>query len=288
MDSGFSLRPIMKTGILSFLIFLLFFFKNSFDSRTTLVFCDVGQGDGVYIRIDNQVDIVIDAGPEQKILDCLGKYMPFYDRTIELAFNTHPQKDHYGGFVPILERYKVLIFLMSPVDSSAKSFSRFKKLLVEKHVRVKPFYKDDTIRLKNARIRSVWPTNLYVHENANLDENDDGFYETRQDPNDFSQVVLLTVGATKILFTGDLSPSSEEIILKEPLSAVQILKVPHHGSKNGLIEPFLLAAKPKIAIISDGKNNKFGHPSPEIIKMLQKYKIPIRRTDQEGDIVFKF
>ncbi len=288
MDTGFSMRPIYLSGILSILILLFIFLKNSFDPRTTLVFCDVGQGDGAYIRLENRIDIVIDAGPDQKILDCLGKYMPFYDRTIELAFNTHPQKDHYGGYLGIGERYKIEVFLLSPIDSHAKSFLQLKELLAQKNVQVKPFYAGDIISLKNASIRSVWPTNQFVTKNVNLTKNNHGFYETHRDPNDFSQVVLMTIGSTKILFTGDISPSSEQIILKNQLPAVTILKVPHHGSKNGLIESFLKIINPKIAVISVGKNNSFGHPSPEIIKLLGKYHVPIRRTDQERDIVFKF
>jgi competence protein ComEC len=98
----------------------------------------------------------------------------------------------------------------------------------------------------------------------------------------------MTIGTTKILFTGDISPSSEQIILENALSTIAILKVPHHGSKNGLIEPFLQAVSPKIAVISSGKTNSYGHPSPEIIRLLEKYSVTIRRTDQEGDIVYRF
>ena len=65
--------------------------------HTTIVFCDVGQGDASYIRIQNKIDILIDAGPDQQVLECIGKYMPLFDRTIELAFITHPDKDHMKG-----------------------------------------------------------------------------------------------------------------------------------------------------------------------------------------------
>lgn len=288
MDSGFSLRPIIRTGILAILTVLTIFFYNYFDTRTTLVFCDVGQGDGAYIRLRNRIDILIDAGPEQKILDCLGKYMPFYDRKIELGMITHPQKDHYGGYLHILKRYKVDTLLLSPVDSSAKSFATLKGLIKEKRVNIRPLYAGDEISVENASFRSVWPTNQYIIQNVDLSQNDGGFYKTQLDPNNFSQVVLLTVGTKKILFTGDLSPEVEQIILQNPLSVVEILKVPHHGSKNGLIEPFLQAVRPKTVIISCGQNNSFGHPHQSVIQMLEKYLVRIRRTDKEGDIVFKF
>lgn len=287
MDTGFSMRPIYLSGILSLVIVLFVFFKNYFDTRTTLVFCDVGQGDGAYIRVDNRIDVVVDAGPDNRILDCLGKYMPFYDHTIELAFLSHPQKDHFGGYLAIFERYKVGAFLLSPVNNPATSFQALKNLINRKSIQTKPFYKGDVIYLGNAMIRAVWPNEQFVNQNVIPDGNRDNFHETRIDFNNFSQVFLLTKGTANILFTGDLTPASEHIMLKEQLPVAAVLKVPHHGSKNGLIESFLKTTHPKIAVISVGKNNSFDQPSPEIIKMLEKNHVQIKRTDQEGDIVYK-
>lgn len=288
MDTGFSMRPIYLSGILSIAIILFLFFKNYFGTQTTLVFCDVGQGDGAYIRIDNRIDIVVDAGPNNRILDCLGKHMPFYDHTIELVFLSHSQKDHFGGFLTILERYRVGTFLLSPVDNPANSFQELKNLLNQKHIQTKSFHAGQIIYLGNAMIRAVWPNERFINQNVIPDGKQDNFYKTRIDYNNFSQVFLLTEGANSVLFTGDITPASEQIMLKEQLPAVTILKVPHHGSKNGLIESFLKTIHPKIAVISVGKNNSFGHPSPEIIKMLEKHNVQIRRTDRSGDIVFRF
>ncbi len=288
MDSGFSMRSTYLYIVLSLLVILVIFFKDSFNTRTTLVFCDVGQGDGAYIRIANRFDIVVDAGPDQRILDCLGKYMPFYDRTIELAFLSHSQRDHYGGFNSIFKRYQVDNFLLSPIDNSATSFATLKTLIIEKNIRAKSFYTGQVISFGNWSVRSFWPTNQFISSNIIRSKKKAGFYETRIDLNNFSQVFLLTIGTTKILFPGDISPSSEQIMLKKQLPTATIFKIPHHGSKNGLIEPFLQAVDPKIAVISVSKNNSFGHPSPKIIKMLKKYHLQIRRTDQEGDIVFRF
>lgn len=282
------MRPIYLSGILSIMIILFLFFKNYFDTRTTLVFCDVGQGDGAYIRVDNRIDIVVDAGPDNRILDCLGRYMPFYDHTIELVFLSHSQKDHFGGFLTIFERYKVGTFLLSPVDNPANSFQALKNLIAQKHIQTKSFYTGQIIYLGNATIRAVWPNEQFIDQKVIPSGNQDNFYKTRIDLNNFSQVFLLTERANSVLFTGDITPASEQIMLKGRLPSVTILKVPHHGSKNGLIESFLKVIGPKIAIISVGKNNSFGHPSPEIIKMLEKHSVQIRRTDQEGNIVFKF
>lgn len=277
MDSGFSIRSVYRSGFIALLIFLVIFLRDYADTRTTLVFCDVGQGDGAYIRIKNSIDVVIDAGPERKILDCLGKYMPFYDRTIELAFISHPQKDHSGGFLYILERYKVETLLMSPIDNTTASFKKLQTLIKEKNIQVKPFYRNQQISTQNAYFRSVWPTNSYIEKMTKSDI----------DLNNFSQVFLLELGETDILFTGDIGLEIEETLLQNPLPVVSILKVPHHGSKNGLTEQFLKGIRPQVAVISVGKNNRYGHPSTQVLDMLEQYKVSIRRTDKEGDIVYK-
>lgn len=75
--------------------FLLF----NLDNRTKIVFCDVGQGDATYIRVRNKVNVLIDAEPDKRVLSCLGRHMPFWDKQIELIFLSHPNKDHYQGFL---------------------------------------------------------------------------------------------------------------------------------------------------------------------------------------------
>src|SRR3989338_6644989 len=121
-ESPFSKLSLILSLIFSSLIVIFVFFSSSLDSTSTVVFCDVGQGDGAYVRIQNRVDILVDAGPDRKILECLAKYMPFYDRSIELAILSHPQKDHFGGFLYILDRYDIEKFWLSQVYSSSRSF----------------------------------------------------------------------------------------------------------------------------------------------------------------------
>jgi competence protein ComEC len=89
----------------------------------------VGQGDAAYIRIHNQIDVLIDAGPDNSVLRCLNEHMPFYDRTIEMAFISHPQKDHYFGFLEIGRRYKILNMFMTPLKSKNESFRTLLKIL---------------------------------------------------------------------------------------------------------------------------------------------------------------
>lgn len=125
-------KILILTAFFAFLIVCVSFVFPLFDGRTKIVFCDVGQGDAAYIRIKNQFDILIDAGPDRSVLDCLGKYMPFYDRKIELIITSHPQKDHIGGLLYVLDRYQVGEIFLTPLSDPSNTFQNFEKLIVTK------------------------------------------------------------------------------------------------------------------------------------------------------------
>jgi len=113
-----------------------------------------------------------------------------------------------------------------------------------------------------------------------------GAFTSKRDPNDFSIVAILSYKDFDALLTGDVSPLQErKIVGSGMVRSVEYIKVPHHGSKNGLTKDFLDAASPDVAVISVGKNNSYGHPHEEILKMLNDKKIKILRTDEMGDVV---
>lgn len=237
------------------------------DNRTKIVFCDVGQGDAAYIRIQNKTDILVDAGPDRKILSCLGKYMPFYDRTVELAFLSHPQRDHFNGYLYVLNRYKIGLFL-SNSQNDGKTYERLKKKLSDKKIPTKSLFARDKIMIGDVSMEVLWPEKTTLSNNLN----------------DRSFILLFMQDTLKVLFTGDLDFSGKSISLKP----VEILKVPHHGSKHGLTKALLLKTMPKIAVVSVGENNPYGHPSKEVLDLLKAQGVKIRRTDKEGNIIFKF
>ncbi|MDO9028144.1 MAG: hypothetical protein Q7U68_04705, partial [Candidatus Roizmanbacteria bacterium] len=263
-----------------------------FDERTRIVFCNVGQGDAAYIRIKNKVDVLIDAGPDKKVLSCLGKYMPFWDRKIELIFISHNQKDHFGGLNYILDRYQIgTVFLVNDLNASLQSFKRLKEKIINKKVKIEEALAGKIIQAvqlrqpacrqagcDEARFTMIWPI-------RNLNSSND---------NDFSNVLLFEERGIarnaltfRVLFTGDASPFVLSRLSHGSLGKIDILKIPHHGSKNGLTKKFLDLADPMLAVISVGKNNSYGHPAKEILDMLKAKNVKIRRTDAEGDIIFK-
>ena len=274
IDSPFSKKDLLLAIFFSLIVIGLIVIGSFFDTRTKIVFCDVGQGDGAYIRIKNRVDLVIDAGPDNKILNCLGKHMPFYDRKIELAILSHPQKDHYYGFIEISKRYKIDRFVLSKADSTKQSFIKLKDIIKNKKIKVVYVMADNTINIINDRIYILWPNHILNTADDNIN----------------SLVFLFQEDNFKALFTGDANAYILDILLEESktiISPVNILKIPHHGSKNSLSEKLFRSANPRLAVISVGKNNSYGHPTKEVLNSLKALNIKIMRTDEKGDIVYK-
>jgi competence protein ComEC len=209
--------------------------------------------------------------------------MPFYDRTIEIAVISHPQKDHCGGLEHILDHYTVDHVLAPPVNNKAQFFQRLRTKLEDTPIDTP--VAGDILRIQNALITFYWPTRAHIDRHVRFPSREQlVFGETGVDPNDFSLIFSLKIDGTTVLFTGDAYPHIlRQVQVLEPIT---ILKVPHHGSKNGLTKNFLSHISPKISVISAGQNNAYGHPSPEILDYFHAMGLKYRRTDKHGDIVF--
>ncbi len=274
----FDLKENFKLGLFVSLIFLfLLFLISTFKPRNFAVFCDVGQGDAAYLRL-NSTDILIDAGPSNKVLNCLGENMPFWDKKIEVAILSHPQKDHYGGFLYVLPRYKVNYFLMPEVEGEASSFKKFEELLEKEKAEIIFPTAGKVFKINGTTLTFFWPTKDFINS------------QLAKDLNDYSLIFKLNFRDFSILFTGDASKwvqgrLSQWAKSKSPLSLkVKILKVPHHGSAKNLSKEFIKLADPRLAVISVGKNNSYGHPSQEVLDFLKALNIKVWRTDEMGEL----
>lgn len=272
--SPMSYRWVILISTISLFISLLFYFTELFSFHTAkVVFCDVGQGDGVYIRTSSGTDVVIDAGRDNSMLACLGKYMPFFDKTIEYAFLSHPQVDHYGGFLGMLKNYRITNFYRSSGDNTAKSFTQLKQLLKTSKSNIHTIYAPTRLSLDyTSSLMFMWPVKEH----------------TSSDLNDYSQIFILTLDNNRYLFTGDTSPSvlsMIEDIYPIAFFHITVLKVPHHGSKNGLTHDFLKLADPTLSVISVAAKNRYHHPSFEVLDFFKALGKPYITTAQHGDIV---
>lgn len=255
----------------------LFFFDYAtfFDERLHVIFCDVGQGEAIFIRTPQGVDILVDGGPNEAVLGCLSSHMPFWDREIELVFLTHPHTDHFVGLSSVFKQYNVTSFSTVEENQSTGELSRFKKVLAERGIKPRFIERGDVFKLSDGvKIETLWPTREYILK---------GEREGESDESSLSLVQKISYKDFTLLLTGDISSALLNPLI-DRVGEFDVLKVPHHGSKTGLDEATFARFKPSLAVISVGKKNRYGHPSSLVLELLKKKGIEIARTDQDGEI----
>lgn len=260
--------------ILGFLV--LFAFLNYKDDKLHIVFCDVGQGDAIFIRTPREADILIDGGPDAKVLECLSNHMPFWDRSIDLVIMTHPDADHSTGLISVVERYNVESFYTQVIPGKTDVYKRLEANLAKKKLSAKYLHAGDRISGNDGfSMTTLWPS---LEEISGVDQK-----RANIRLNEFSVIQLLTYGQFSVLLTGDAGFKVMDQIV-DPARSTNILKVPHHGSRTGMSQNFLSVVNPEISVISSGANNSYGHPAKESLSLLKNQGTKILRTDEMGDI----
>jgi len=239
-------------------------------------FFDVGQGDAVLIETPQGHQILIDGGPDDTILERLGKEMPFWDRSLDLIILTHPSADHLNGLLMVLERYQVNQILWTGIEVDGVGYQRWTDSIVKENANI-------FIVLAGQRIRigkGIYLDILHPTENLQGQKVKGG-----EAINNTSIVARLVYQQNSFLFTADAEKRIEKELLDRGIYLdSDVLKVAHHGSKTSSIDEFIEKVSPEIAVIQVGKDNRYGHPHEEVLAILDKYGITILRTDQMGDI----
>ncbi|MCX6731032.1 MAG: hypothetical protein NTZ55_04235 [Candidatus Roizmanbacteria bacterium] len=220
-----------------------------------IIFCDVGQGAATLLHLGTY-QILIDTGPDKRVLNCIGRHIPFFDHTIETIIISHNQKDHNGGLSAINNKYKVN-FVYGPLP--------------------KPMVSKDTVfvEVKNTITLKIKNISILIHKAS----------QSSKELNDSANVVTIHT-SNKVSHTIFLPSDINGLELKSLLPKnTTILEVPHHGSKYGLYPDSLELAHPTAAVISVGKKNTYGHPSKEVLAILKAENIKIWRTDKQGELV---
>lgn len=231
-------------------------------------FIDVGQADSILITMKDAA-MLIDAGnneDSQLVVDYIK------DRGItalDYVVATHPHEDHIGGMDAVINAFEVKSIIMPRVESTTKTFEDVLEAISNKGLKVTPPVPGTKYLLGEAEFTILAPNS-----------------EAYEDTNDYSVVIKLQYGATSFLFTGDAGFESEEEMLEKGYDLrTDLLKVAHHGSKYSTSMKFLEAVQPKIAVISVGEDNDYGHPAPETIQRLRQAGAEIYRTDESGTII---
>jgi len=263
-------------GITTGLILLLGFFWSLPDGKLHIVFCNVGQGDAAYIRFPDGRDMLVDGGPDDKVLGCLGRHMPFWDRHINIVLLTHPQKDHLQGLITVLGRYGTDYFVRSDIANTTEGFQQLMDVVKRRRVKQKFVTTGESIAVGTTTLSILWPS---ANQIANV------LGATTSNLNDGSIVFALRYGSFDALFSGDADIRVESGWKNIQLAddTLEVLKFPHHGSKTAMTEGLLETLQPKLAVISVGRNN-YGHPNEVTLATLARQAIPVKRTDKEGDI----
>ncbi|HRY62577.1 MAG TPA: MBL fold metallo-hydrolase [Candidatus Paceibacterota bacterium] len=240
----------------------------------TVSFLDVGQGDAIFIDAPNGNQVLIDAGPDKKVLRSLSEVMPFYDHEIDLIALSHPHTDHIAGFLDILPRYLVSGFIESGVSAKTPEYISLKKLTGENNIK---------------EIEALRGMKIDLGGGATMDVLLPGQNSSKDNPHEGMMVLRLVYGDTSFLLTGDLENATEDMLvyLEGENIKSDVLKVGHHGSKNATHPMLLGNVKPEYAVISVGVKNMYGHPATETLERIEKFEIPVLRTDEEGTITIK-
>ena len=256
-------------------IFVIHYNITIFNKGLEITYIDVGQGDSIFIKFPNdKSNILIDTGGKvtygnlknnysvgKNIIDYL-KSMGI--RKLDYLIITHGDFDHMGDSLYLIDKFKVenVIFNCGEFNVLEKELI---KVLDEKKIKYYSCIKE-----------------------LNIDNNKLYFLQTKKydNENDNSNVIYTEFNGYKFMFMGDAGVEKEKDILdKYNLANIDVLKVGHHGSKTSSSKEYIDEIKPKYAIISVGKNNRYGHPNKEVLNNLDNSKI--YRTDQDGSIMFK-
>lgn len=240
------------------------------DGRLHLYVLDVGQGDALLIVTPTGQQIVVDGGPDpERLLARLGPRLPPWDRHLELVVLTHPDADHLGGLPELLARYQVARVLHPSTKNETPLFAEWQTRLSAQGAIVSQARRGQTIDMEpGLRLEVLHPGPAPVGDRVNND----------------AIVLRVRYGQFCALLTGDIEAPAEQVVVAEGLDRCALLKVAHHGSATSSTAELLAAARPSVALISVGADNRFGHPHSEVLGRLQRSGAQVLRTDQLGNI----
>lgn len=244
---------------------MIAFVPGNNDMRISYI--DVGQGDSEFIELPNGKTILIDASTNSAGNDVVNYIKSLGYSSIDYVVGTHPHEDHIGGLDDVINSFDVKNVYMPKVSVDTKTFEDVLDAIDNKGLK---------ITTAKAGTSIIDDDNLKVNIVSPV-------ADTYNEINDYSAVIRIEYGENSFLFTGDAEAYAESLIT-ENVSA-DVLKVGHHGSSTSSTNEFLDKVSPSIAIISCGKDNKYGHPHDETLEKLSKRGIDVYRTDKDGTII---
>ncbi|HYH10387.1 MAG TPA: DNA internalization-related competence protein ComEC/Rec2 [Thermoanaerobaculia bacterium] len=237
--------------------------SQSHVERPRVTFFDIGQGDAIALRSGAQT-LIVDGGRDRALLPLLADRGV---RKVDAIVLTHAHPDHCGAIPELIEQFDVGRVYVNPRKFHGECASRILAACSRASVPIHSLHDRQRIDLGAFRLT----THLA------------GFTFRRAPENNASVVLHAATETRSFLLTGDIEKEAELDLADRDLRA-DVLKVAHHGSRSSTSDPFLDAVQPRVAVISCGRRNLFGHPHPSVLETLAKRRIAIRRTDLDGTI----
>jgi competence protein ComEC len=238
-------------------------------TNPTLYFNDVGQGDSSLIVLGTSERILIDGGPSgEMLLTALSKSIPAHDRYIDLVIMTHPQLDHFGGFIKLMEQYRVGLFIGTGRRAAGSAYAALHESIEHRRVPYLALREGAQISIGESRFSVIGPSWQDL---------------VSKELNDSCIVLLLRAPGISALYTGDIGLKTENRLRMTYDLDVDVLKVAHHGSRFSSGDEFLAAVSPRVAVIGVGKNS-YGHPTRQALGRLTAAGARVMRTDQLGTL----
>jgi competence protein ComEC len=252
---------------------------NTYRGGMEMDVLDVGQGDAILVRSDRGRWIVFDAGRIWKSGDAgrstVIPYIMQRGGKVEAFILSHAHADHIGGAQSVLRALHPAYFWDSAFPQGSGVYESTLEAARKSGTRWLRVHAGDTVRVDNVLMTFLAP--------------DSGWTSSLADPNEASTIALVEYGSTRFLLMGDAERSEEEWLLNHAFDRldVDVLKVGHHGSNTSSTDEFLKAVSPRLAVISVGTDNLYGHPSSDVLASLSRIGAHTLRTDKLGTIVIR-
>jgi competence protein ComEC len=246
-------------------------------TRLEVHMIDVGQGDAIALRTPVGRWIVVDAGDAWRNGDAGARIVAPYLRRrggdVAALVLTHPHSDHIGGAASLLRLTSVAAVYDGGVVYSSEVYDSLLSSTRAAHVAWRLARTGDTLTIDGVHLRILGPDSITAAR--------------ARDPNEASVVVMAEYRGARVLLTGDAERDEESRILDRFGDEIRadVLKVGHHGSITSSTPPFLDAVHPRVALVSVGADNGYGHPSAQVMHELQRRQVELLRTDQDGTVV---
>ena len=268
------------------------FSEMSTGGRLQVDFLDVGQGDSALVTMPDGTTLLIDGGGRPNFLNSKRNADdgPQFERDsrnigeaivseylwwrgldhIDLVLPTHADADHIDGLNDVVKNFRVRGALLARMPANDDEYLKFSQSLKAANVPIEVIQSGDIINCGGVEVRVLWPLASANSDAASM--------------NNESAVVLIRMGKRSILMTGDIEKAAEQYLVGSESLKVDVVKVPHHGSRTSSTPAFVLATSPTLAIISVGRNSMFGHPHPEVVERWRSNGASVLTTGVSGTL----